>query len=296
MNRRCFLRLLAGLPVFSALAGSLWGAAPFASQGSEVVPRESIGQAFSGEALQYEITFPLFGRVAVVTMTFAPSEEKGKYVGTLQGETVGFFGLSTRYRKDSYRSVMEELDQGTRLRSLLFEERVQIGSKSRQRTHTFDHGSRKWVERRVGKSGATSETTHDIPLERDYNDFLAAAYNFRYGVYGTPEKGRTYNVPVFPRKRAQTYDVRIVSLEEEDRLRRRESPQAGSAYRVELAMDPEVLHSKGGRIDGWLSRELYPVEGVIKDVLFFGDVRGTLLRREMKGAGEEIHLSSPPHA
>lgn len=295
MNRRCFLRLLAGLPVFSPLVGSFWGTSPFASQGSAIISREPIGQAFSGETLHYEITFPLLGRVAVVTMSFAPAEEKGKYVSTLQGETVGFFGLSTRYRKDSYRSVMEELDQGKRLRSLLFEERVQIGNKSRQRTHTFDHGSRKWIERRVGKSGATSETTRDIPLDRDYNDFLAAAYNFRYGVYGTPEKGRTYNVPVFPRKRAQTYDVRIVSPEDEDRLRRRESPQAGSAYRVEVAMDPEVLHSKEGRIDGWLSKELYPVEGVIEDVLFLGDVRGTLLRREMKGAGQEIHLSSRPH-
>jgi hypothetical protein len=296
MTRRFFLRLLAGLPVFSPLVGPFWGASPFASQGPEAISREPIGQAFSGEALHYEITFPLFGRVAEVTMSFAPAEENGRYVSMLQGETVGFFGLSTRYRKDSYRSVMEELDHGARLRSLVFEERVEIGNKSRRRTHIFDHNSRKWVERKIRKSGATSEQTRDIPHDRDYNDFLTAAYNFRYGVYGIPEKGRTYNVPVFPRKRANTYDVRILSSEEEDRLRRRESPRAGSAYRVELAMDPEVLHSKRGRIDGWLSRELCPVEGVIKDVLLFGDVRGTLLRKEMKGAGQEIHFSSPPRA
>ena len=44
-------------------------------------------------------------------------------------------------------------------------------------------------------------------------------------------------------------------------------------------MDPEVLQSKKGLIKGWLTAELYPVEGIIEDVFLFGDVRGTLLKR-----------------
>jgi hypothetical protein len=134
----------------------------------------------------------------------------------------------------------------------------------------------------VRKNGATSEKTYDIPKDQDYNDFLTAAYNFRYGVYGEPERGRTYHVPVFPKKGITTYDLRIASAAEEDGLRHRSAVREGSEYRIELAMDPEVLNSKRGLIKGWLSKELYPVEGVMEDVFLFGDVRGTLVKREKR--------------
>jgi hypothetical protein len=43
-------------------------------------------------------------------------------------------------------------------------------------------------------------------------------------------------------------------------------------------LDPEVTHSKEGLIEGWLSKELCPTEGTIKDVVLFGDVKGTLIK------------------
>jgi len=277
--RRYFLKLLAGLPLLSALPTSLPSAWAQVSTGQQVVPRLSIGQTFAGEELHYDIAFWILGRVAEATMSFAAGPTEGQYISTIKGATVGFTGFVTSYRTDTYRSVMEEVDGGRRLRSISFEEQVKIGDQTRKRTHTFDHNKMKWIERNVRMSGATGTLEHDIPEGKDYNDFLTASYNFRYGVYGAMERGMTYHVPVFPKKDVTTYEVKVSLMAEENRLRETESVMTGSEYHVELAMDPEVLQSKKGLIKGWPTKGLYPVEGVMEDVFLFGDVRGTLVKR-----------------
>ena len=72
--------------------------------------------------------------------------EKGRYIATLQGETLGVLGWVARYRVDTYRSIMEEIEGGRRLRSISFEEDVKIGNKVRRRSHFFDYQKRKWIQ------------------------------------------------------------------------------------------------------------------------------------------------------
>jgi hypothetical protein len=279
ITRRRFLSLCASLPFLVSppfFSSRLLAESP---EERSILPPLSIGETFAGEELHYDIAFWFLQKVAVAQMTFTRAPERGRYIAELRGQTVGLAGFLTRYRADTYRAVMEEIDGGRRLRSLSFEEQVRIGKKSRRSTHTFDHGKRKWVQRNVRMSGATRTQEQDIPEGQDYNDFLTASYNFRYGVYGAPERGNTYHVPVFPKKHTTAYDLRILSKSEEDRARKTEDVSEGSEYRIELAMDPEVLNSRRGLVEGWLSKELYPVEGIIKDVFLFGDVRGTLLKR-----------------
>lgn len=278
-TRRFFLKVLAGLPFFAGPSFLTASASSLAPIDSRAATHTSIGRTFAGEELHYNISFGILGRVAVVRMSFAPGTREGIYESSIRGETVGLTGFITRYRKDIYHAVMEELDDGERLRSVSFEEEVRIGDESRKRTHTFDHDNKKWTEHNVRMSKATSTEVHEIPEGRDYNDFLTASYNFRYGVYGTVERGKAYHVPVFPKKGVDRYDVRVASTAEENRLRKRGPVPGNAEYRIELAMDPEVLQSEKGLIKGWLSRDLYPVEGVMEDVFLFGDVRGTLVKR-----------------
>jgi len=111
-----------------------------------------------------------------------------------------------------------------------------------------------------------------------YDDFITASYNFRYGVYGEIGRGRKYTVATFPKKGPSSYEVRVASKEEEEKRKKSERLKEGKEYFVKLSLDPEVTHSKEGLIEGWLSKELYPIEGRIKDVILFGDVRGTLIK------------------
>jgi hypothetical protein len=278
LTRRHFLRFLLGLPLFYSF--------PFPVQETwanlSSLPRKdakSIGEFFEGEELHYEIGFWIFKKVAQGKLIFKGTGEKGRYLATLQGETLGVFGWVARYRVDTYRSIMEEIEGGRRLRSLSFEEDVKIGSKLRRRTHFFDYPKRKWIKVRQGKDGTPVRTEEEIPLGIIYDDFVTASYNFRYGVYGEIDRGRKYTVPTFPKKGPSSYEVKVASKEEEEKKRKSEKIKDGKEYFVKLSLDAEVTHSKEGLIEGWLSKDLYPIEGTIKDVILFGDVKGTLINK-----------------
>lgn len=277
VTRRLFLRYLFGLPLFSSFplpVREAWADPP-------ILPRtggDSIGEFFKGEELFYEIGVWLFKKVALGKLSFKEMGEKGRYLATLQGETLGVLGWVARYRVDTYRSIMEEVEGGRRLRSLSFEEDVKIGNKLRRRTHFFDYQKRKWIQVKQRKDGTKVKTEEEIPPGMVYDDFLTAAYNFRYGVYGGIERGRKYMVATFPKKGPSSYEVRVASKEEEEKRKKSEKLKEGKEYFVKLFLDPDVTHSKEGLIEGWLSRELYPTEGTIRDVILFGDVRGTLIK------------------
>ena len=277
VTRRLFLRYLLGLPLLSSFplhVRETWADPPVLPKKEE----NSIGEFFKGEELFYEIGVWLFKKVALGKLSFKEMGEKGRYLATLQGETLGVMGWVARYRADTYRSIMEEIDGGRRLRSLSFEEDVKIGNKLRRRTHFFDYQKRKWIQVRQSKDGLKTRREEEIPPGMVYDDFITASYNFRYGVYGEIERGRKYTVATFPKKGPSSYEVRIASKEEEEKRKKSEKLKDGKEYFVKLFLDPEVTHSQEGLIEGWLSKELYPTEGKIKDVILFGDVKGTLIK------------------
>jgi hypothetical protein len=278
LTRRLFLKYLLGLPLLSSF--------PLPLQETladpPVLPRKggnSIGEFFKGEELYYEIGVWLFKRVALGKISFKEMGEKGRYLATLQGETLGVLGWVARYRVDTYRSIMEEVEGGRRLRSISFEEDVKIGNNLRRRTHFFDYQKRKWIKVRQRKDGVRVRQEVEIPPGMVYDDFITASYNFRYGVYGEIERGKKYTVATFPKKGPSSYEVRVASKEEEEKRKKSEQFKDGKEYFVKLFLDPEVTHSKEGLIEGWLSKELCPTEGRIKDVMLFGDVKGTLIKK-----------------
>ncbi len=268
-----------GLPLLSS--SPLWLPAAWADVPDLQRKRErtSIGEFFKGEELHYAIGVWLLKQVAVGKISFKPMKEKGRYLSILQGETLGILGWVARYRTDTYRSVMEEIEGGKRLRSVSFEEDVKVGNTLRRRTHFFDYQKRKWIRVRQTKDGTRLRTEEEIPSGMVYDDFITASYNFRYGGYGEIERGRKYTVATFPKKGRSSYEVRVASKEEEEKRRNSEKFRDGKEYLVKLFLDPEVTHSKEGLIEGWLSKELYPTEGTIKGVIFFGDVRGRLIKK-----------------
>ncbi len=134
------------------------------------------------------------------------------------------------------------------------------------------------------RDGAPERVEEEIPPGKVYDDFLTASYNFRYGVYGAIERGAIYRVPTFPRKGATRYEISVAPKDEEERKRRSEKTMDQKEFFVKLILDPEVTHSKEGRIEGWLSKELIPVEGKLKEVSLFGDIKGTLIRKNRQSS------------
>ncbi len=279
LTRRYFLRWLFGLSLLPTFPLSIRE-----TQAQESLPpphekKGTIAEFFKGEELYYNVGAWIFKRVALGKLSFGEMGEKGRYLATLRGETVGLLGWVARYRVDTYCSIMEEIEGGRRLRSISFEEDVKIGNKVRRRTHFFDYQKRRWIQVRQRKDGTKVKKEEHIPPGMVYDDFLTASYNFRYGVYGGIERGRKYTVATFPKKGSSSYEVSVASEKEEETRKKSEKSKEGKEYFVRLFLGPEITHSKEGVIEGWLSRELYPLNGVIKDVFLFGDVRGTLINK-----------------
>jgi hypothetical protein len=279
ISRRFFTKWLFGLPLLSFFPFRVSESSAQSSQSGMVAAGKTIGEFFAGEELLYEISFWFLKKVAVAKMLFKPAEQKGRYIATLKGETLGVVGWLTKYRTDMYCAVMEEIDGGKRLRSISFEENVKIGKKVRTYEHEFDYQKRKWTKRSSRRGVRSRAVETGIPEGKTYDDFLCASYNFRYGVYGPIERGKTFIIPTFPRKGSSTYEIRIASKEEEDRQRVADKVGEKAALLLQLKLDPEITDSKTGLIEGWLSSDIYPVEGFIKDVIFFGDVHGKLVKR-----------------
>ncbi len=135
LTRRFFLRWLLGFPFLFLFPFRVRETIADLSAPSRNRGEATIAEFFKGEELVCEIGFWLFKRVALGKLSFSEMEEKGHYMATLQAETLGVVGWLTRYRIDTYRSTMEEIDEGRRLRSISFEEDVKIGSKLRKRIH-----------------------------------------------------------------------------------------------------------------------------------------------------------------
>jgi hypothetical protein len=286
ITRRDFVRWLVGLPLFSSF--------PFRADRLYAQPTDrlrvdtkesTIGELFAGEELDYEISFWIIKRVAVAKLTFHRAEQKGRYVATLKGETLGLLGFLARYRVDTYRSLMEVTDGGRRLRSLAFDEYVKVGNRVRKNLHSFDHQIRKWVHQSSRRDGTMETAEKEIPEGKTYDDFLTAAYNFRCGICGAVERGKTYNVATFPRKGTGIYEVKVASKEVEERRRKSDGVGEEREYAIDLKFDPDIINSKEGLIEGWLSKDLYPAEGTIKDVILFGDVHANIIKRTITEKG-----------
>ena len=278
ITRRLFLRWLLGLPFLPLLSFPVPESQAKPLNPTAKLKENSIGRFFDGEELVYEIGFGIFKRIGLGTVTFRKSETKGQFIATAHGQTLGLVGFVTRYREDWYCTTIEEVEGGNRLRTISYEEDVKIGTRVRKTSHFFDYEKGIWTTLKQKRDGSIKRKEKAIQTGSIYDDYITASYNFRYGVYGAIERGKEYSIPTFPRRNMSMFHVTIASLKEEKRRRAIEKVKEGKEFYLKLQLDPEITDSKTGLVQGWLSKERYPLEGLVEDVLLFGDVRGTLIK------------------
>lgn len=246
-----------------------------------IEPRASVEKElasdFRGEELRYQIRFLWFKEAAIGRIFFQKDKGNRGYKATLEGETSGLIGKLIRYRRDIYTSYMEVIEGGKRFRPLRFEEDVVIGKKVRKKITLFDYGAGKLIKRRMNRRGVFINTEERVPPGVVYDDFLTAFYNFRRGVYGEIQRGKRYRLRTIPKGGVSTIDVEVATREEEMRRRHGEGDRGRREYYVTVFLDKEITRSRTGKVEGWVSKSLVPIEGTIEDVVLFGDVHGVLI-------------------
>jgi hypothetical protein len=236
-----------------------------------------IADDFTGEELSYRMSIVWIKQAPIGRISFEEVQRGQLWRTTLEGKATGIIGWLTRNRKETYTSYMEAIDGGKRLRPLRFEEDIVVGGKIRSKITHFDYRRGKLIKRRMNRDGIFIQTEEEIPAGVLYDDLLTAFYNFRSGVYGKIRRGERYRVRTMPKAGISTIDVEIATEEEEIRMRRGQRDGGDREYYVTVFLDKEITKSRTGKVKGWVSKNLVPIEGTIEDVVFFGDVHGFLI-------------------
>lgn len=246
-----------------------------ASAGADIIKKQTtIGEYFDGEEFIYNIGFWWFKKAAVGKIGIHRLSG-GNYKITLQAETMGFIGFITKYRKDIYTTYAEEVEEGRRLRPTKVEKIVAIGDKVREGYTIVDYNKRtyRWKSWGGGKEDKGAEEA--LPVSGYYDDPLTGFYNFRFGVYGKVAEGKEFHVPTFPVKDASTIYVKIATNKE--KAARVNPDPAEIDYLADIVIDKELFGSQTGKVEVRFNKELIPVQATAKDLVLFGDVRGTLV-------------------
>lgn len=239
----------------------------------------SIGDKFVGEELHYKMGFWLFHNAAKGKIAIQKGDAENTYITTFVGQTQGLIGLLTANRRYTLTSTMEVIEDGRRFRTLKFEQRLTTRHKDKTRIHTFDYEARKIMISSKEKDRNWRHQEKDLPYNQSCDDPITSFYNFRFGVYGTVDRGRSFKIPTIPKKRRSSISIHIASREIEDHMREQEDDTDGKEFFATMIMHKEFTVSDTGKLEGWLSKELIPVTGRVRDVIILGDVYGTLTQR-----------------
>lgn len=250
------------------------------SAGADIIKNQTtIGEYFDGEEFTYNIGFWWFKKAAVGKIGIHKKND-GIYEITLAAETMGFIGFITKYRKDIYHVYAEETEGGRRFRTKRFEKVVKIGDRIRHGYTEVDYNTRTYHWKSWGGEKEEKEATEPIPPGILYDDPFTGFYNFRFGVYGKVAAGKEFHVPTFPVKDVATIYVRIATNKE--KAARVNPNPAEIDYLADIVIDKELFGSQTGKVEVRFTKELIPIQATAKDLILFGDVRGTLVEMESK--------------
>jgi hypothetical protein len=278
MNRRVFF--IGFLLVFLAALINIPLCWPITSDSQKLITPDidtsgkTIGEYFNGEEFIYDIGFWWFKKAAIGKIAIH-KKEGDIYEITLTAETIGFIGFITSYRKDIYHAYAEEVNGGRRFRTKRFEKVVKIGDGTRYGYTDADYDKMTYHWKSWGGGKEEKEATEQIPPGVLYDDPLTGFYNFRFGVHGRIEEGNEFSVPTFPAKGVSNIYVRIET--NKGKAARINPDPAEVDYLADIIIDKELFGSQTGKVEVHFNKELIPVHVIAKDLILFGDVRGTLV-------------------
>ena len=227
---------------------------------------------FEGEVLKYNIGFWLFKKVG--TATFKCEKDGDNLVVTIDAQTEGFFDKII-HRHNNYRTTMIIDDITNRLKPINSYEKKIKRKKERIIVTDYDYENnicnyKTWRRGVVHKEGS-------LKLESGVcDDMISVSYNFRNEIYGEVKEDASFNITTVYKDKSPNFSANVRSAENSDELSKWQDIIPDIKYVVDVALDPELLDSKEGKLVVLLTEDLIPVGYVAKNVIGFGDLYGFL--------------------
>lgn len=228
---------------------------------------------FEGEALKYNIGFWLFKNVG--TATFKCEKDGDGMVITIDACTSGFFDKII-HRHNIYKTTMIIGDIANRLKPVRSYEKKVKREKERIMVADYDYENnvcnyKTWRNGAVHKEGS-------LKLEPKWSDdVVSVSYNFRNEIYGEIKEGASFNIAAVYKDKTTNFSASVRSADDSDELSKWKDVFPDIKYVVDVALDPEILDSKEGKLVIFYTEDLTPVLYVAKNIIGFGDLYGVLV-------------------
>ena len=238
--------------------------------------RKNDVKKFEGEVLKYNIGFWVFKRIGIAT--FKCERNSNDLVVTIDACTAGFFDKII-HRHNIYRTIMKVEDGTNRLMPISSYEKKIKRKKERVMVTNYDYENdicnfKTWRNGVIHKEGS-------VKLEPDKcDDMISVSYNFRNEIYGEVKKGASFNITTVYKDKCPNLNVNVTSADNSDELSKWKDIIPDVKYVTDIALDPEVLDSKEGKLIVLYTEDLVPVGFIAKDVIGFGDLYGLLVEDE----------------
>jgi hypothetical protein len=241
---------------------------------------ESILDRFLGEELFFHIGYWLIPHCGEAQTDLVQTDIPNIYRASLQGRTVGIVDALVGRLRYSYVSYSQFVENEDRLRPIFFQIIRKRAGKERHRYITFDYKAGGIIFSKIGsdaKSKVRRETLQAAPI---YEDYLTLGYNLRHGKYGIPETGKDYQLPLYVTPKKKTIKLYVASTAEAQKQHPDKSIRIDKDFLLTFQVDRKDLSSGSGEVELWVTPEIMPISGRIKDVAFFGDLWGNLIVRK----------------
>lgn len=270
---------------------------PFApTRAAEVRSGPKLLEKYLGEELTYQIGYWLLGHVGDAKTGFMPTDVSGIYKISLKGHGVGFINFLLGGVTYSYNSFCRYLPDEDRLQPVYFELKKQRGTTQSLRSIRYSYKAGEIIFQQTTPAGKTRINRQPMATGRIYEDYLTLFYNFRHGLYGSLARNRQYRLPLYTKKQMQPVNLHIADVETENTLRRRERNQTDKDLFIRFQINPEDVSSGSGEIFGWLSVDAVPMKGTIADVVFFGDLWGDLIKKQIVRPHRRVRVPAELHS
>ena len=223
--------------------------------------------------LKYNIGFWLFKKVG--TATFTCEKDGDNLVITIDACTAGFLDKII-HRHNIYRTTMIIDDITNRLKPVNSYEKKVKREKERIMITDYDYENnicnyKTWRHGVVHKEGS-------LKLESGVcDDMISVSYNLRNEIYGEVKEGASFNITTVYKDKSPNFTANVRSAEDSDELSKWKDVFPDIKYVVDVALDPEVIDSKEGKLVVLFTEDLIPVGYVAKDIIGFGDLYGILV-------------------
>ena len=241
---------------------------------------ESLLDRFLGEELFFHIGYWLIPHCGEAESDLVQTDIPNIYRASLQGRTVGIIDALVGRLRYSYVSYSQFDPKEDRLQPIFFQIIRKRAGKERHRYITFDHKAGEIIFTKIGSDGKSKVRRETLQADKIYEDYLTLGYNLRHGKYGTPERGKDYQLPLYVTKKKKSIKLHVASTAEVRKMHPDEPIRIDKDFFITFQVDRKDLSSGSGEVELWVTPEILPISGRIKDVAFFGDLWGDLIERK----------------